>query len=305
MHNKSNEIPVEQIVLSEDLISRLLCYFPDGVVALDLETTGLSPLVNKVVELAMVKITKDRKVWSFSTLVNPEVAIPQVTIDIHGITDEMVIGAPRLFEIWEQVERFWQLLPMIAHNGKFDLGFIVSFLKSVRKKLPRADIYDSCVLGRALLIGEGRPENYKLGTLAKYFEVPLHNHHRAMDDALACLTITAHTLKPHNRGIEFLREGLRKSLIFNLRQFEKSIEMDVPLHLRELILFAETEQDIWIEYIGGSITDKYRPVRPLGLLVLPSGTVLNALCLLSDRYKNFSLKKIKSIKTSSPEQSST
>lgn len=186
----------------------------------------------------------------------------------------------------------------MAHNGKFDIGFIVSFLKGAGKKIPHLDVYDSCTLARQLLTGEGKPSNYKLSTLAAHFNVPLENNHRALDDALACLMIAGHTLMKQQIELDRVRDSLNKSWLFNLRQFEKPIELEVPPHLQELIVHAEKETPLWIEYRGGTHQELYRPIRPLALMLLPTGPVLNALCMIDNRYKNFSLLKIRSFHTS-------
>ena len=63
--------------------------FPEGVVFFDLETTGLSPLVDQIIEIGAIKVTT-QSVDCFSSFVNTEIKIPESTIKIHGITDHMV-----------------------------------------------------------------------------------------------------------------------------------------------------------------------------------------------------------------------
>lgn len=283
--------------LSAEIVAKLLRHFPEGLTALDLETTGLSPMVDKVVEIAMVKLDKSGGMQTFSSLINPKMTIPEATIKIHGISNSMVEHSPTLDEIWDEAQNFMQKSPLLAHNGKFDIGFIVSFLKTAGRKLPHVDVYDSCTLARQLLTGEGKPSNYKLSTLAAHFNVPLENYHRATDDALACLMITGHTLMKQQTQIDRVRDALNKSWLFNLRQFEKPIELEVPSHLQELIVHAEKETPLWIDYRGGTHNEAYRPVRPLALMLLPTGPVLNALCMIDNRYKNFALIKIRSFHT--------
>ena len=79
--------------LSDTEKENLLRSFPNGIVAVDLETTGLSPLIDKVIELSAIKITPYGE-ETFDQLIDPRIDIPQFTIDIHGITNDMVQGKP-------------------------------------------------------------------------------------------------------------------------------------------------------------------------------------------------------------------
>lgn len=66
-------------------------YFPKGIVAFDLETTGLSPLLDKIIEISAIKITD--KIETFHSLIDPKIPIPDITSKIHGLYDEDVKGA--------------------------------------------------------------------------------------------------------------------------------------------------------------------------------------------------------------------
>ena len=75
--------------------ARVLEFFPQGIIAIDLETTGLSPLVDRIIEIAAMKITPE-ETTVFQTLINPQIPIPPHTTAIHKITDEMVKDSPKL-----------------------------------------------------------------------------------------------------------------------------------------------------------------------------------------------------------------
>ena len=92
---------------------------------MDLETTGLSLSVDRIVEIGLLKVHPDRKEEIFSNLVNPEIPIPEEVIAIHGITNEDVAGKQTFKEIAEEVERFISDCDIAGFNVKrFDLPFI-------------------------------------------------------------------------------------------------------------------------------------------------------------------------------------
>ena len=80
--------------LTSEEKSSLLGLFPKGLVAVDLETTGLSPLVDKIIEIAAVKLKPDGQITSFHTLINPLIDIPENTIQYHGLRNEDLQKGP-------------------------------------------------------------------------------------------------------------------------------------------------------------------------------------------------------------------
>ena len=93
-------------------------------IALDFETTGLSKFTDRIIEVAAI-IFKDGKIAdSFVTLVNPKIQISDTITNITGITNEMVSHAPTEQEIVEELHSFIGNYPLVAHNMKFDEGFL-------------------------------------------------------------------------------------------------------------------------------------------------------------------------------------
>jgi DNA polymerase-3 subunit epsilon len=258
-------------------------HFPQGLVAFDLETSGLSPLVDEIIEIAAIKVVGN-KVETFEELVRPSRAIPQYTTDIHGITDDMVKDAASIDEVLPRFLDFANGHSLVAHNSKFDVGFIVYDMHN--KELPffSSDVYCSCKLSRKFV---SKAENHKLNTLAEFFNVPLENHHRALDDTFACLKVFAQTLLKLKKDAH-LKEGH----LLNLKDFEKTPFVEIPEKLRGIIDHLEKQTPIEIKYKGGSMKGQFRLVRPVSILTLPQGNILYAHCLKSDIYKSFSLKKI-------------
>ncbi len=273
----------------------LLRYFPRGVIALDLETTGLSPLVDRIIELSAIKISP-YKTEVFDELIDPEIEIPAHTITIHGITDKMVKGKRKIAEVLPEFKNFMEDLPLIAHNSKFDLGFIMFDWKRIKLSTTPNDVYCSCKLARALI----EAPNHKLATLVKVLDIPLVNHHRGIDDAYASLILLVKCLEAYEEEISTAPDLKELGRIFNLADFDSHDEL--PPHLQILTKKAQFQQVIEIKYKGGQLKNVWRPVKAMSLLNTPEGNILYAHCLLSDMHKSFHLKKITEIREPSAEE---
>ncbi len=153
----------------------------DTYVVFDLETTGFSPLNNKIIEIGAVKVTGGKITERFSGFVNPEVPITFKIEELTHIRDEMVLDAPKIEEILPEFMAFCEGAVMVAHNADFDMSFIS---KNCERQGISCEftVVDTVALARVLL---PHLNNFKLHTVAKTLKVSLENHHRAVDDA-AC-----------------------------------------------------------------------------------------------------------------------
>lgn len=272
----------------------LLSFFPQGLIAVDLETTGLSPLVDKIIEIAAYKITPEGA-SVFNTLINPDIPIPAHTTAIHNITDEMVKSAPKLGQVLAELKDFLGETPLVAHNAKFDLGFIVMGLQRENIQLSKAQVYCSCKMAR---VTHKELTNHKLGTLVKELDIPLVNHHRALDDAFASLKVFVKSLERIQKEEELKDHGL----LFSLGDFDQLTNEELPEHLPELNKLVQEAAVIEIKYSGGQRKNEFRPVKLTSLLNTPDGNILYARCMLSDMYKSFKLSKIAAIRSPSAEE---
>ncbi len=157
----------------------------DTFVVFDLETTGFSPLNNKIIEIGAVKIQNGEVVDTFSYFVNPQVPIPFKIEKLTGINDEMVLAAEKIEEV---LPKFWEFSKdsiLVAHNASFDMSFIHVNGEKVGLEFENT-VIDTVGLARILLPSLNR---YKLDTVAKALKISLENHHRAVDDAGATAEI--------------------------------------------------------------------------------------------------------------------
>ncbi len=155
-------------------------------VVFDLETTGLNPSQHEIIEIGAVKIKNAEKIGEFKSFVKPEGMIPPKITEITGIKNKMVADAPPLSEVIEGFTAFAEGAVLVAHNADFDYGFIRTALQNLNIKREEYTVLDTLALSRAVVKDS---KNYKLNTLAEYFEVDLDNHHRALDDAEATAEI--------------------------------------------------------------------------------------------------------------------
>ncbi|MBQ2450530.1 MAG: PolC-type DNA polymerase III [Lachnospiraceae bacterium] len=148
-------------------------------VVFDIETTGFSPITNKIIEIGAVKVVNGEITERFSTFVNPEVPIPFEIEKLTGINDSMVIDSETIEVILPQFLAFVGDAMLVAHNANFDVSFIKENAK--RMDIPVDFTYvDTVGIARTLLTAQAK---YTLDAVAKTLGISLENHHRAVDDA--------------------------------------------------------------------------------------------------------------------------
>ncbi len=152
-------------------------------IAFDLETTGTVPGVDQIVEIGAVLFVNGQVESIFSTLVDPERSIPAGASAVNGITDDMLIGKPKIDSLLSAFADFCGRDLMIAHNAPFDTQFLVSDIKKHEAAAPKGTVIDTLTISRKVF--PGMP-NYKLGTLVQHLKIPTTNFHRAEEDASYC-----------------------------------------------------------------------------------------------------------------------
>ncbi len=152
-------------------------------VVIDLETTGGSATDCAITEVGAVKLKGGECLGTYQTLVDPGCAIPPEITVITGITQSMVMRAPRMEAVMPSLLEFIGDGVIVGHNIRFDIGFLDAALaQQGRPRLPNRSI-DTLALARRLLRDE--VPNCKLGTLADRLRLNHTPSHRALDDALA------------------------------------------------------------------------------------------------------------------------
>ena len=281
------------VSLTDNETKILLKTFPNGVCSFDLEMTGLSPIFDKIIEIAAIKLNKDGTVEYFHSLVNPLTTIPEHTIKYHGLTNDDLNDSPTLKKPLREFINFYQDLPLIAHSALFDASFIVRGIHEYNYKLSLSDVYDSCKFARQIYKkNKDGPENYKLSSLAKYYKFEF-NHHIALDDSIIALKVFSKCLIEYKKLTE-LRPLKDMAFLFKLNSYKKAEDYILPNKLKGLRGFVQSQSKVYIKYKGSTKTDQLRPVKPISILQMPQGLVLYAECLNTNINKNFKIKKIQS-----------
>lgn len=164
-------------------------------VIFDVETTGLSVINNRIIELAGVKMQDGKEIDRFATFINPHEKIPYNIQQLTNITDDMVVGAP---DIEEELPKFVEFIGdsvLVAHNARFDMGFLQANLKRMGLPDVTNSVLDTLELARFLFPSM---KNHRLNTLSDKFKVGLDNHHRAIDDSIALGFVLYHLINEAN-----------------------------------------------------------------------------------------------------------
>lgn len=174
------------------------------IVALDIETTGLDPDKDAIIEIGAVRFSDRRIDGEWSTLINPGRRIPPFITQLTGITDQMVLKSPAIKNVLADLQSFVGDAPILGHNIRFDLGFLRK-----QRILVHNQTLDTYELASILLPGAGR---YNLGALAQALNVMLPANHRALDDAHATRGVYLRLIEEaQNLPISLLAEIIRLS----------------------------------------------------------------------------------------------
>ena len=148
-----------------------------SIIALDLETTGLDPQTDAILEIGARRFDGNRVEDEFSTLINPGRHIPDFITGLTGISDEMVRQAPPIRDVLDELATFIGDLPILGHNIQFDLSFFKKY--KLFELNERLDTYE---LAAVVMPSASR---YNLGSLVQQLGIALPATHRALDDARA------------------------------------------------------------------------------------------------------------------------
>ncbi len=189
--------------------------FDQEFAAFDLETTGLSSRDDRIIEIGAVILKNGVEIDRFQTFVDPERPLDKKIVELTGITEEMLKGAPKIQEVLPKFLDFIGGRVLVAHNSDFDTGFIRA--ECERQGLPYTyTAADTLILSQNLL---SHLNKFKLNIVSEALSLPDFNHHRAGDDAMTCGLIMTklmekleqeqdvHTLQAINPAMVHLRSG--------------------------------------------------------------------------------------------------
>ena len=272
--------------------------FDEEFVAFDLETTGLSSQTDRIIEIGAVILKNGEEMDRFQTFVDPERPLERKIVDLTGITDEMLVGAPKIEEVLPKFLDFIGDRVLVAHNSDFDTGFI----RAECARLGYDYNYtaaDTLILSQNLL---SHLNKFKLNIVSNALSLPDFNHHRAGDDAMTCGLVMTKLMQKleeehdiHNlQAINPAMMGLRAGGHIKDRQ------------ARHIILFAKNQVGLRNLYhlISNSNLKYFRRVPRIPkseLMALREGLIIGSACeagelfqAILDRKSDDELKRIAS-----------
>ncbi len=252
----------------------------DGTfVVFDIETTGFSPVTNRIIEIGAVKVDKGQIVGRFSVFVNPQVPIPFEIEKLTGINDSMVMEAETIERVLPQFLDFVGDAVLVAHNANFDVSFIKENAK--RQQIPVDFTYvDTVGIARMLLTGQSK---YTLDAVAKTLKISLENHHRAVDDAECTAEIF----------MKFI-EMLAKEEVYTLEAMNEmgksSVDAVRKLHSFHIIILAKNQTgriNLYKLVSESHLTYFYkRPLIPKSLIMkYREGLILGSACEAGELFR--------------------
>ena len=248
--------------------------FDQEFVAFDLETTGLYAQHDRIIEIGAVVLKNGREIERFQTFVDPERPLEKKIIELTGITDEMLRDAPKIEEVLPKFLEFVGGRVLVAHNSKFDTGFIRAECQRLGYEYNLTDA-DTLSLSQQLM---PQLNKYKLDVVAKTLSLPNFNHHRAADDANICgLIMTKLMLMLEEQGIHNL-QAVNPEL---MKQRSKGVIF--ARHPRHILLFAKNQ--VGLRNLYHLISDsnleyfkKFPRIPKSQLMELREGLIIGSAC---------------------------
>ena len=258
-----------------EIMQELLKYlgFSEFVVV-DLETTGLEPEKDEIIEIGAIRFKDGKEVETFEKLINPGRPISDFITRLTGISDDDVKNAPKIQEVFFELERFIGDAPIVGHQVNFDVSFIEYHYrkmyneftdwdnKSRRFRYVKNRRLDTLFLARIFLPFSG---SLKLGAVAAYFNHPIENAHRAVEDAratgLVFIDLLEKALNTNNQilsdiiNLLYANSPRAKTLFVPILKFkeQKNIAMSDTALIDEAL-----ETQIYYNIIGES--ESFQPV---------------------------------------------
>jgi DNA polymerase III subunit epsilon len=260
-------------------------------VALDTETTGLFPIMHRLVEVGAVRFRLDgQELATFQTLINPEIPIPKDVQHVHGITDRMVRGKPTIEHVLPQFIEFLghHDTILLAHNAPFDLGFLAMALTRLRITYPPHYLLDTLDMARRLYPAW---PSHSLEYVATRLKVAKRAEHRALSDARLVKDIFPAVLQ-HVPAVRTITDLARFSLPLTFAD-APVFAIEPPPGFEALTTALSERCAITIVYEHGWQRPQPRMITPRLVLEVHGVAYVIAHCHLSGAERTFRLDRIR------------
>jgi DNA polymerase-3 subunit epsilon len=222
---------------------------------IDIETTGGRADREKITEIAIILHDGEKIIDEWETLLNPERAIPYNITQITGITDGMVADAPKFFEVAKKIVEMTEGAIFVAHNVRFDYGFIYEEFRRLGFTYMRKQL---CTVRLSRKSFPGL-KSYALGNLIKHFGIKVNARHRAMADTAATVELLEMIFekeKSEEDVLDMINLGVKESKLPANITMEKLHELP-----EETGVYYFLDKDGNVMYVGKSINIKKRIVE--------------------------------------------
>jgi DNA polymerase-3 subunit epsilon len=219
---------------------------------IDIETTGGRARRDKITEIAIVLHDGVEIIDTYETLVNPECHIPYGITELTGISQEMVADAPKFYEVARKVVEMTENCVFVAHNVRFDYGFIREEFKRLGFSYVRKQLC-TVRLSRKTIPGLG---SYGLSNLIRFMGIEVDNRHRAMGDAIATAELFRRIMEAKENKTEvrsMVNMGIKES------KLPKNLDIEYIHALPEEVgVYYMHDTEGKVVYVGKSIDIKKR-----------------------------------------------
>ncbi|CAN5361194.1 hypothetical protein BH11BAC1_BH11BAC1_15010 [soil metagenome] len=222
---------------------------------IDIETTGGTTKTGRITEIAILLHDGKKVVKKYHSLVNPHCSIPYYITQLTGITNEMVWDAPAFFEIAKEIIEFTEDAVFVAHNVRFDYGFVKAAFKSLGYDYERETL---CTVRLSRDVFPGML-SYSLGNLCENLAIPIYDKHRAMGDAEATAILFSKILQ---RDPDAIAAGLlskENKRIIQPPLLNQEIFERIPTQITGVYYFYNTQGEVI--YVGKSKDIKKRMLQ--------------------------------------------
>jgi DNA polymerase-3 subunit epsilon len=258
-------------------------------IAFDLETTGLSAAMDRIVEIAAVRFLETgEEIARFQTLVNPERPVPPGAFAVHGLPDHLLAEAPTAREVLPAFLAFLgdtSGIALLAHNAAFDAGFLGTELSRAGLSIPECAIFDTLALARRRL---PMLPSHRLEAVVRHLGLDARGAHRAMADSLLVKQIWLR-LEGHHQS----------SGVMSFKMFDDRGQAPLPVGWAVLEQLVARGSVLQIEYEGGTRGSALRSITPRRLESRGGSLFLVAVCHIDSIEKSFRVDRIRALEFSS------
>lgn len=251
-------------------------------VAFDVETTGLWPMTDRIVELGAIRFDRSgREIARFHSLIRPDKPMSQGAFEVNGISDAMVAHAPDASAILPEFVDFLgdsRNTLLLAHHAAFDAGFVGCELGRRGLPIPSHPIVDTI---ESVYLGMKDLKSYSLPSLADYFGLDATDTHRALGD---CGRVKALWMMFGRSSCDRLKTYYFKD--------HAAIRVPPPAGWNDVQAAIDRRRTIRFVYLYGRTLNQPRDATPLGFLQKRGNFYLDAICHISGYEKTFRIDRI-------------